>query len=68
MPEVLLVVVMAGAWWIPTFMGLTDLQNRQGVRRVLVWKWTLILCIPVFGWWWYNRKGRAEVTSDASRT
>ena len=67
MNEALLVIVMAALWWAPTFMGLTDLQNRHGVRRVLVWKWTLILCIPVFGWWWYNRKGRAEVDADARR-
>ena len=47
--ELAVLAALAGAWWIPTFLCLHDLQNREGVRRVLVWKWAAILCVPVLG-------------------
>jgi hypothetical protein len=65
MSDYLIVVVMAVVWWVPTFLGLTDLQRREGVRRVLVWKWTGILCIPVLGAYLYMRRGKAELDADA---
>lgn len=52
---------MAVLWWGPTFMGLSDLQRRRGLRRVLVWKWTAVLCIPVAGALLYIKKGRYEL-------
>jgi len=66
--ELILLAVLAGAWWIPTFLCLHDLQNRQGTRRVLVWKWTAVLCVPVIGAALYLFRGRAELDADlASR-
>jgi hypothetical protein len=64
MSEFLVVVVMAVVWWVPTFLGLTDLQRRVGARRVLVWKWTAILCIPVLGAFLYARRGKRELDAD----
>jgi hypothetical protein len=65
MSDLLIVLVMAAVWWVPTFLGLTDLQRRTGVRRVLVWKWIGILCIPVLGAYLYARRGKAELDADA---
>ena len=64
--ELAILAALAGAWWIPTFLCLHDLQNREGVRRVLVWKWAAILCVPVLGaalYWW---RGRPELDADAA--
>lgn len=66
MSELLIVLVMATLWWVPTFLGLTDLQRRTGVRRVLVWKWTAILCIPFAGAFLYARRGKAELDADVA--
>jgi hypothetical protein len=65
--DFLLVLVMAVVWWVPTFLGLADLQRRSGVRRVLIWKWTGILCIPIVGALLYSRRGKAELDADAAR-
>ncbi|HEY8338246.1 MAG TPA: hypothetical protein VIK95_00165 [Egibacteraceae bacterium] len=62
--ELLLLAVLAGVWWIPTFLCLNDLQNREGVRRVLVWKWTAVLCVPAVGAAAYWFRGRAELDAD----
>ncbi len=61
MVEALAVVAMAALWWMPTFIGLTDLQGRSAVPRVLVWKWTAILCVPVAGAVLYRTVGRREL-------
>jgi type VI protein secretion system component VasK len=65
--NVAVVAVMAAVWWIPTFKALTDLLDREGVRRVLVWKWMALLCIPVYGWIRYYRRGRAELDADRAQ-
>lgn len=62
------VVILAGfavVWWVPTFRSLTDLQRRDRVPRVLVWKWTAVLCVPVLGAWLYEHRGRAELDGAA---
>jgi hypothetical protein len=64
MTEALIVLTMAVVWWVPTFMGLADLQRRTRIRRVLVWKWTAILCVPVVGAWLYSRRGKDELAAD----
>lgn len=61
MSETLAVVLMAVLWWAPTFIGLTDLQGRREVPRVLVWKWTAILCVPIAGAVLYRTRGRREL-------
>jgi hypothetical protein len=61
--EAIAVVAMAVLWWAPTFMGLTDLQGRRALPRVLVWKWTAILCVPVAGAILYRTRGRRELDS-----
>ena len=61
MVEVLIVGVMALVWWAPTFIALTDLQRREGIPRVYVWKWTAILCLSVAGALLYRNKGRREL-------
>lgn len=66
MNEALAVVFMAVVWWAPTFIGLTDLQGRRAVPRVLVWKWTAILCVPVAGALLYRTKGRRELDARVS--
>jgi hypothetical protein len=64
-----IVIVMAVVWWVPTFLGIADLQRRTGARRVLIWKWTAILCIPVAGALLYARRGKKELDADVhSRT
>lgn len=58
--DALVVLVSALVWWIPTFIGLSDLQNRQGLPRPVVWKWTAVLAVPVVGaglYWWRGRPG-----------
>jgi hypothetical protein len=62
--QLILVVAMAVVWFVPTFIALSDLERRQHVRRVLVWKWRVILCIPVAGAPLYFRRGRAELDRD----
>ncbi|MDQ3771481.1 MAG: hypothetical protein M3343_05255 [Actinomycetota bacterium] len=71
MNDFLLVVAMAAVWWVPTFVCLSDLQRRSGavshgppdkrVRRVVVWKWTAVLCAPVVGALLYWTRGRREL-------
>lgn len=56
MGEALLVLVLAVVWWIPAFMGLADLQRREGLPRPQVWKWTAVLCVPVLGALAYFRR------------
>lgn len=56
--ETLTVLVSAAVWWIPTFIGVNDLQQREGLPRHLVWKWAAVLAIPVAGaalYWWRGR-------------
>ncbi|HVL99600.1 MAG TPA: hypothetical protein VM324_09950 [Egibacteraceae bacterium] len=55
---------MALVWWIPTFKALTEVLDLQGVRRVLVWKWLALLCVPVVGWVLYFQRGRGELAAD----
>ena len=62
--NIAVVAVMAAVWWIPTFKALTELLDTHGVRRVLIWKWMGLLCIPVYGWIRYYRRGRAELAAD----
>ena len=57
--------IMAVVWWAPTFLSLSDLQARQHIPRVYVWKWTAIVCVPVVGPLLYRTKGRREL--DALR-
>jgi hypothetical protein len=57
----LLVAFLAAVWWIPTFVCLSDLQRREGVRRVLVWKWTAVLCVPTLGAVLYWSRGRRQL-------
>ncbi|MBA2529903.1 MAG: hypothetical protein H0V19_08085 [Euzebyales bacterium] len=61
MEDLVLLVVLAAAWWIPTFVALADLQRRQGLPRPLLWRWTAILCVPVVGAVLYLRRGRREL-------
>jgi hypothetical protein len=66
--EVVLVMVLAAVWWVPTFVCINDLQRRQGLRRALVWKWAAVLCVPTVGAAAYWYRGRAELDADiASR-
>jgi hypothetical protein len=64
--ELLFIAVMAAGWWIPTFVALAELQRRDDVRRPLVWKWSALQALPVAGYLWYFRRGRAELDADAS--
>jgi hypothetical protein len=64
----LVVGAMALLWWGPTFMALSDLQRREGLRRGLFWKWSALLCIPVVGAVLYFRRGRSELDAVAPRT
>ncbi|CAN5845582.1 hypothetical protein BH23ACT10_BH23ACT10_38290 [soil metagenome] len=66
MSDLLIIAVCAIVWWIPTFLGLTDLQGRQGLPRPTVWKWTAVLAVPVVGAIVYFWRGRA--TLDAKHT
>lgn len=69
MNDLPIVLVMAVVWWVPTFLGIADLQRRTGVRRVLIWKWTAILCVPIAGALLYARRGKRELDADLkSRT
>ena len=67
MSELLAVALIAAVWWIPTFVCISDLQGRHGIRRVLVWKWWAILTVPVAGWMLYWKKARAELDRDAEQ-
>jgi type VI protein secretion system component VasK len=67
MNELLVVAVLAVAWWVPTFICISDTQRRTGVRRVLIWKWWTILLVPVAGWILYRTRGRAELDRDAEQ-
>ena len=59
--ELVLLAVLAAVWWVPTFIAMADLHNRTGVRRVDVWRWTALLCIPVIGALLYLRRGRYQL-------
>jgi hypothetical protein len=71
----LLVVAMAAVWWVPTFVCLSDLQRRseasakrppdKRIRRVVLWRWTALLCVPVAGALLYWIRGRRELDSAA---
>ncbi len=63
----LLLLALAVVWWIPTFMGIADLQRREGVRRVVVWRWTAVLCVPVVGAILWFTRGRDAVDADLVR-
>ena len=65
MNDLLAVALLAAFWWAPTFLCIADLQRREGARRVLVWKWWAILCVPVVGWLLYWKRARAELDRDA---
>jgi len=62
--DLLLVVILAACWWVPTFLALADLQRREGLRRVVVWRWTAILCVPVVGALLYFGRGRRELDAE----
>lgn len=66
MGEYVLLAALAALWWIPAFLCLNDLQSREGVRRVLVWKWTAVLCVPTVGAAVYWFRGRAELDADVA--
>ena len=61
MPDLLLLAALAAAWWIPTFTALADLQARERLPRVQVWRWTAVLCVPVAGAAWYFVRGRPQL-------
>ena len=71
----LLVVAMAALWWVPTFVCLSDLQRRgvansemphdKRIRRVVLWRWTAVLCVPLVGALLYWTKGRRELDGAA---
>ncbi|MGH9243158.1 MAG: hypothetical protein ACRD29_02330 [Acidimicrobiales bacterium] len=68
MTEFVILAVMAVVWWIPTFRAMTDLQGQQrrhAIPRSLAIKAYLLLTVPVVGWIWYWRRGRARVTHAA---
>lgn len=65
MADTIVLLICAVVWWIPAFMALSDLQQRDGLPRKLVWKWTGVLCVPVIGPAVYFRRGRP--TLDARR-
>jgi hypothetical protein len=56
--EAVVVIVCAAVWWIPTFMGLSDLQRRERLPRPTVWRWTVLMAVPVIGPLVYYRRGR----------
>ena len=65
--ELLLVVVLALVWWGPTMFAIRELHDREGDRRVLVWKWSAIIAVPLVGpalWYW---RGRAALETDPRR-
>ncbi|MEX1164181.1 MAG: hypothetical protein WEB03_11435 [Nitriliruptor sp.] len=65
--ETLLVLVLATVWWAPTMFAVRELHDRQGDRRVLVWRWTAIITLPLIGpVLWYVR-GRKAMDEDAGR-
>ena len=68
MQDALAVVISAAVWWIPTFLGLSDLQRRAGLPRPVVWKWTAILVVPVIGAVLYFWRGRQSLDAQRNRT
>ena len=62
MSELLALGLLAGLWWIPTFVGLAELHNRPGLRRVVVWRWTALLCVPVAGAALWFTRGRQQTS------
>ncbi|MGI8574396.1 MAG: hypothetical protein ACR2MA_03425 [Egibacteraceae bacterium] len=65
--ETLAVLISAAVWWVPTFIAATDLQQRDGLPRHLVWKWSAVLAIPVAGAALYWFRGRPELDHHAQR-
>lgn len=64
MDNIVAVVISAAVWWIPTFVGLTDLQARQDLPRPVVWKWTALLAVPAIGPAIYYWRGRPALDGD----
>jgi hypothetical protein len=65
--ETLLVLVLAAVWWAPTMFAVRELHDREGDRRVLVWRWTAIIAVPLVGpVLWYLR-GRRAMDDDPGR-
>lgn len=48
----------SGLTGLSRFMGLADLQRRERLPRPTVWKWTVMLAVPVIGPLLYHRRGR----------
>lgn len=64
-PETIVVVACAVLWWIPAFIAMSDLQQREGLARRLVWKWAGVIGVPVVGPPIYFWRGRPAL--DARR-
>lgn len=65
--DVLVVLACAAIWWVPTFLGLADLQRRERLPRPTVWKWGATLAVPVVGPWIYRRWGRPALERRTTR-
>ena len=64
--DTVVVVVLAVVWWAPTMFAIRELHDRDGDRRVLVWRWSAIIAVPVLGpALWYLR-GRDAMDLDRS--
>lgn len=63
--DTIVLLVCTVVWWIPTFLAMSDLQQREGLPRSVVWKWTAVLCVPVIGPPVYFWRGRPAL--DARR-
>lgn len=68
--ETIVVVACAVVWWIPAFIAMSDLQQREGLPRRLVWKWAGVVCVPVVGPPIYFWRGRPALDArrDARRS
>lgn len=63
----LLVIVLAIVWWLPALFAMQQLHAREGDRRVLVWRWTAIIAIPIVGPLLWFRRGRGVLDADPGR-
>ncbi len=61
MNDAVIVLICAAVWWIPTFLGLSDLQRRERLPRPTVWRWTATLAVPVVGPLAYRMWGRSSL-------
>ena len=68
MTDLVVVAICAAVWWIPTFVGIADLQKRPGLRRPVVWKWWAVLAIPVVGAAAYFWRGRQTLDAGGPKT